>query len=75
LQPVKRQGSINRMNVLLAGGTCYIRGTLAAHQIDAVVHFAGFKAVGESVEKPVDYYANNVLGIVRFEDTYGRTKA
>jgi UDP-glucose 4-epimerase len=27
---------------------------------DAVVHFAGLKAVGESVEKPLDYYANNL---------------
>jgi len=33
-----------------------------AHQIDAVIHFAGFKAVGESVAKPVKYYQNNVAG-------------
>ncbi len=32
----------------------------AAEQIDAVVHFAGFKAVGESVEKPLEYYENNL---------------
>ena len=30
------------------------------HQIDAVIHFAGLKAVGESVEKPLDYYRNNL---------------
>jgi UDP-glucose 4-epimerase len=30
-------------------------------EIDAVVHFAGFKAVGESVEKPLDYYENNLV--------------
>ena len=30
------------------------------HQIDAVVHFAGFKAVGESVAKPIEYYRNNI---------------
>lgn len=41
-----------------------LKGTLAAHQIDAVVHFAGLKAVGESVEKPLDYYANNVQGTI-----------
>jgi UDP-glucose 4-epimerase len=35
---------------------------LAAHHIDAVIHFAGYKAVGESVEKPVYYYANNEIG-------------
>jgi UDP-glucose 4-epimerase len=35
---------------------------LARRGIDAVVHFAGLKAVGESVEKPVLYYDNNVGG-------------
>lgn len=38
------------------------------HSIDAVVHFAGLKAVGESVFKPLDYYDNNVNGsLVLFE--------
>ncbi len=32
----------------------------AAESIDAVIHFAGFKAVGESVAKPLDYYENNL---------------
>jgi len=32
------------------------------HSIDGVVHFAGLKAVGESVEKPIDYYDTNVGG-------------
>ena len=30
------------------------------HKIDAVIHFAGYKAVGESVEKPLMYYRNNI---------------
>lgn len=30
------------------------------HQIDSVIHFAGFKAVGESVEEPLKYYNNNI---------------
>lgn len=34
------------------------------HQIDGVIHFAGYKAVGESVKKPLDYYYNNVLSTV-----------
>jgi UDP-glucose 4-epimerase len=34
------------------------------HTIDAVVHFAGLKAVGESVEKPLLYYDNNIGGSV-----------
>lgn len=32
------------------------------HCIDSVIHFAGLKAVGESVEKPFEYYANNIGG-------------
>jgi UDP-glucose 4-epimerase len=34
------------------------------HKIDAVIHFAGLKAVGESVEKPLAYYRNNVYGSI-----------
>jgi UDP-glucose 4-epimerase len=41
-----------------------LKATLAAHRIDAVIHFAGLKAVGESVEKPVEYYGNNVQGTI-----------
>lgn len=33
-----------------------------AHHFDAVIHFAGLKAVGESVEKPLEYYHNNMTG-------------
>ena len=33
-----------------------------AHQIEAVIHFAGYKAVGESVAKPIEYYHNNMTG-------------
>ncbi|GAB79021.1 UDP-glucose 4-epimerase [Austwickia chelonae] len=32
----------------------------AAEPVDAVIHFAGFKAVGESTEQPIDYYRNNI---------------
>lgn len=31
------------------------------HQIDGVIHFAGLKAIGESVEKPLEYYYNNLV--------------
>ncbi len=34
------------------------------YEIDSVIHFAGLKAVGESVEKPLEYYDNNVSGTV-----------
>jgi UDP-glucose 4-epimerase len=44
--------------------TASVRELLKAGAIDAVVHFAGLKAVGESVAHPVDYYANNVQGTI-----------
>ncbi|GHU61131.1 UDP-glucose 4-epimerase [Clostridia bacterium] len=34
------------------------------HQIDAVIHFAGLKAVGESVQKPLSYYDNNLISTI-----------
>lgn len=37
---------------------------LIKYEIDAVIHFAGLKAVGESNEKPLDYYSNNVEGAI-----------
>ncbi|MGA0584514.1 MAG: UDP-glucose 4-epimerase GalE [Castellaniella sp.] len=39
-----------------------LEGVLRDHAIDAVIHFAGLKAVGESVEKPLDYFTHNVQG-------------
>ena len=43
------------------------------HKIDAVIHFAGLKAVGESVEKPIMYYRNNIdttLSLLEVMDSY-----
>jgi UDP-glucose 4-epimerase len=37
-----------------------LRGIFGEHKIDAVIHFAGFKAVGESVQQPLQYYDNNI---------------
>lgn len=37
---------------------------LKRYQIEAVVHFAGLKAVGESVEKPLEYFDNNITGTI-----------
>ncbi|MBK1713328.1 UDP-glucose 4-epimerase GalE [Rubrivivax gelatinosus] len=34
------------------------------HRIDAAVHFAAFKAVGESTQKPLEYYTNNIGGLL-----------
>ncbi len=38
-------------------------------QIDSVINFAGYKAVGESVQKPIEYYMNNVSGALVLLDT------
>ena len=38
-------------------------------KIDAVIHFAGYKAVGESVVKPIEYYHNNMTGTLLLCDT------
>ena len=35
-----------------------------AHKIDGCIHFAAYKAVGESQEKPVDYYENNLFSLI-----------
>ena len=37
-----------------------MREIFSAHKIDWVIHFAGLKAVGESVQKPLEYYDNNI---------------
>ena len=39
------------------------------NNIDSVINFAGFKAVGESVQKPIDYYINNVSGALTLLNT------
>ncbi|MGZ3180889.1 MAG: UDP-glucose 4-epimerase GalE [Telluria sp.] len=45
-----------------------MEAVFAAHKVDGVIHFAGLKAVGESVEQPLRYYDNNISGsVVLFE--------
>jgi UDP-glucose 4-epimerase len=49
----------------------------ASEKIDAVIHFAGHKAVGESVEKPLEYYENNLgstFSVVRAMERHGVNK-
>lgn len=41
-----------------------LREVFNAYSFDAVIHFAALKAVGESVEKPLRYYRNNVVGTI-----------
>ncbi len=40
----------------------------AKEKVDAVIHFAGLKAVGESVQKPWEYYENNIVGTLTLVD-------
>lgn len=37
-----------------------LKNVFSSHKIDAVIHFAAFKSVNESVEKPLEYYRNNI---------------
>jgi UDP-glucose 4-epimerase len=59
-QPTLIQGDIRDRNALTSA--------LAQSGASAVIHFAGLKAVGESVQQPLRYYDNNVVGTVRLLD-------
>ena len=41
-----------------------LRRIFSEHKIDAVIDFAAYKAVGESVAKPIEYYTNNVSSVL-----------
>jgi UDP-glucose 4-epimerase len=63
-----RVAAITGKSVPLAQGDVrdreVLRDIFRTHAIEGVIHFAGLKAVGESVEKPLSYYDNNVSGSV-----------
>ena len=65
-EALRRVESLAGRPTTLVQGDINDHGLLArlfgAHKIDAVIHFAGLKAVGESVEQPLRYYHNNVTG-------------
>jgi UDP-glucose 4-epimerase len=56
-----RRPEFARLDMRDRGG---LRTLFSTHAFDAVLHFAGLKAVGESVAKPLLYYDNNVAGTV-----------
>lgn len=66
--------AINRVSHLIGKPIEFIKGDIRdvkalrqvfdAHQFFGVIHFAGLKAVGESVAKPLLYYNNNVSGTI-----------
>ncbi len=41
-----------------------VRKVFEENAIEAVIHFAGFKAVGESIQKPIEYYSNNLTSVL-----------
>ena len=77
-----RADVIDRLATLCGKRPLFIQGDIrdsaildslfAAHPINAVMHFAGLKAVGESAEKPLDYYDNNVTGTLQLLAAMGR---
>lgn len=54
--------------------TALVIKTVQDYKIGAVIHFAGLKAVGESIEKPIEYYANNVQGTISLLEAMKSTK-
>ena len=44
--------------------TSVVADALKRYEVQAVIHFAGLKAVGESATQPINYYANNVQGTI-----------
>ena len=75
---------IDRLERLCGKRPAFIRGDLrdaalldklfAGNSIEAVIHFAGLKAVGESVAQPLAYYDNNVRGTLELLAAMGRAK-
>ena len=75
---VKRVQSISQKEIafyevnLLNGKA--LNDIFESHSIDAVIHFAGYKAVGESIEKPLMYYQNNLQSTLSLCETMERHK-
>ena len=68
------QEALKRVEKIIGKAISFVKGdirdrqklqeTFDTYKIDSVIHFAGLKAVGESVEKPLKYYDNNICGTV-----------
>ena len=72
---------LERIEIITGRRPTFIEGDIRNGQamqsalagIDAVIHFAGLKAVGESVSKPIEYYDNNVHGTLVLLDAMKKT--
>lgn len=65
-EAIKRVEKIVNKNITLVNGDIRDKSKLkevfSKYKIDSVIHFAGLKAVGESVSEPLRYYDNNIIG-------------
>ncbi len=68
-ESLKRVEKIINKSIIFEKGDIRDKDALQAvfkkYEIESVIHFAGLKAVGESVAKPLEYYDNNVVGTIR----------
>lgn len=79
-----RAGVVDRLETLCGRRPGFIQADIrdaavldqlfAQHEITVVMHFAGLKAVGESVEQPIEYYDNNVHGTLQLLSAMRRAK-
>ena len=46
-------------------------GIFKRHDIDVIIHFAAYKAVGDSIDRPLEYYSNNLLGLLSLLNAMG----
>lgn len=51
-----------------------VKDIIVKHKIEGIIHFAAYKAVGESVEKPIKYYKNNIGSLVNILEVMQATK-
>ncbi|RIX79399.1 UDP-glucose 4-epimerase GalE [Acidovorax cavernicola] len=74
--------SLKRIEAIAGRGLRFVEGDIldsallekifSEHRIDAVLHFAGLKSVGESIKDPLIYYKNNVSGTLRLCESMNR---
>ncbi len=77
-QVIDRLKEITGKEITFYQGDCNDRSTLdtiaKTHQLAGVIHFAAFKAVGESTEQPLKYYRNNVGSLITLLDFMSENK-
>ena len=71
-ESIKRIQALTKKRIIFyqidVGDKSSLKQVFNENSIDAVIHFAGFKAVGESVMKPIQYYSNNVSSSINLFD-------